>query len=423
MIAALAFKNMLHRPLNTLLSGILLTVSVAMISLLLLLKSQLQQKFEVNIAGVDLVMGAKGSPLQLILSSVYHLDYPTGNIKYTVAQRWMNNPMVESAIPLAYGDNVQGFAIVGTTIDYLEKYGAQCEQGVFFQQPFEVVVGCDVAQKLSLSVGSIFHGTHGGDANGEQHDAHPYRVTGVLARSGTVVDHLVVTPLESVWLSHEVHESPETDPDDDEATQEHHKDGHNNEHHGEGEQSPSTADREITAVLFKFRGPMPIVLWPRLVAEQGNLQVAAPVIELNRLFSLLGIGLDALIGLGWVVMALAALSVFIALYNTLKDRRYELALMRTLGASRIQLMGLLLLESLWLCLIGFTCGILVSRLALWIISGTAASAYHLWLDQFGLLVPEEVWLLLLTLLIGLLAAFIPALKAYRLDISTTLSSD
>ncbi len=430
MIAALAWKNILHKPLNALLSWLLLTASVAIISLLLLLQEQFQQKFEANIQGVDLVLGAKGSPLQLILSSVYHLDNPTGNIDYAEAQKWMKHPFVAKAIPLAYGDSYRGYSIVGTTPDYLEKYGAIMARGQVFQQNFEVVVGAELAQKCQLEVGTEFFGTHGTAKEGEEHHEHAYRVVGLLAPNGTMLDNLILSNLESVWAMHETHHHEGGESGNHHA-EKHYEEGHHeaeNEadgHHEDGHESSShpitqSPTREITAVLLKFRNPMGIMQWPRLIAQSTNMQVASPAIEVNRIFSLFSIGIEALTWLGWAIMALSGLSVFIALYNTLKERRYELALLRTMGAGRGQLMWLVLLESLWLCVAGFASGILLSRVALWLISNASEQAYHFSFDQFGFKWPQEGWLLLLTLGIGLVAALIPALKAYSLNISKTL---
>ena len=138
MITKIAWKNIWFKPLNTALSIILLTASVAIITLLILLQEQFERKFSDNIEGIDLVLGAKGSPLQLILSSVYQVDAPTGNIDYAEAKTWMNNPMVKTAIPLAFGDNYRGFRIVGTTQDYLKKFNVQIAQGKTFNKNFEV---------------------------------------------------------------------------------------------------------------------------------------------------------------------------------------------------------------------------------------------------------------------------------------------
>lgn len=129
MIAKIAWRNLWFKPLNTTLSIILLTASVAIISLLILLQEQFENKFSKNINGVDLVLGAQGSPLQLILSSVYQLDSPTGNINYKEAEVWMKHPFVETAIPLAFGDNYLGYKIVGTTTDYITKFGGTFVEG------------------------------------------------------------------------------------------------------------------------------------------------------------------------------------------------------------------------------------------------------------------------------------------------------
>ena len=136
MITKIAWKNIWFKPLNTALSIILLTASVAIITLLILLQEQFEKKFNDNIDGIDMVLGAQGSPLQLILSSVYQVDAPTGNIDYTEAKKWMNHPFVETAIPLAFGDNYRGYRIVGTTPEYLTKYGAEINEGKVLDHNF-----------------------------------------------------------------------------------------------------------------------------------------------------------------------------------------------------------------------------------------------------------------------------------------------
>jgi putative ABC transport system permease protein len=268
-------------------------------------------------------------------------------------------------------------------------------------------------------LGQRFFGTHGTAVEGEEHHEHAYRVVGILAPNGTVLDNLILSNLESVWAMHDHEEEHNHEARDTGKTESRHD--HDTEAHHEtteGEQH-----REITAVLFKFRGPMAIVQWPRMVAKQTDMQLASPVVEMNRIFSLFGIGIEALTWLGWAIMGLSALSVFIALFNTLKERRYELALLRTLGGSRAQLLWLLLLESLWLCAAGFVSGIVLSRSALWLVSRATEREYRFSLDRFGFQWPGEGLLLLLTLGTGLLAALLPALKAYRLDISKTLANE
>src|SRR5690606_33711356 len=143
MISKIAWKNTWFKPLNTFLSIVLLTASVSIISILILLQKQFEEKFSSSMDNIDLVLGAKGSPLQLILSSVYQIDAPPGNIAYPEAELWMNNPMVESAVPLAYGDNYLGYKIVGTSDNYFTYFDLKLTEGTFFTKDFEVVVGAN----------------------------------------------------------------------------------------------------------------------------------------------------------------------------------------------------------------------------------------------------------------------------------------
>jgi putative ABC transport system permease protein len=400
MITKLAWKNMWFKPLNTLLSLILLTASVAIISLLVLLQEQFEKQFSNNIDGIDMVIGAQGSPLQLILSAVYHIDAPTGNIDYAEAKTWMNHPFVEKAIPLAFGDNYRGFRIVGSETSYIEHYGASLQQGKLFEQSFEVVLGSEVAQKMQLSVGDTFVGTHGDAEEGHVHDEHPYVVVGILESTGKVIDNLIICSIESVWAVH---------------------DEHDHDHDHEAEDHVHEISSEITAVLIKFKSKMGLVTWPRLIPQNTKMQGALPAIEINRLFSLFGIGLQALEYLAFGIMLISGISIFIALYNRLRDRKYEFALMRVNGASRFQLLKLVLLESMFLCLVGFLLGIVISRIGLLLISSTTDDQFKMAFDPFVILWEKEGILFAVTIFVGLLAALIPAIKAYSLNISKTLA--
>lgn len=415
MIFKIAWKNMWFKPLNTVLSIILLTASVAIISLLILLQKQFEKQFSSNIDGVDLVIGAKGSPMQLILSSVYQMDAPTGNINYKEAQIWMKHPFVKTAIPLAFGDNYRGFKIVGTTEEYLKKYDAKITSGTIFNKKFEVVLGSEVAQKMNLKVGDKFFSSHGDAAEGEVHEEYPYVVKGIASPTGKVVDNLILSNIESVWAMH--HHEEESTP----AEVHHHEEGEEHDHHHEETHSHDD-NHEITAVLVKLKNKMGFVLWPRLIAQNTNMQAVSPAIEINRLFSLFGIGLDALQYLAYGIMLISGISIFIALYNTLKERKYEFALMRVSGASRSQLLILVLFESILLCLVGFIFGTIVGRLGLYFISTSTQQDYKMAFNPLEFAVKEEGILFLTTIFVGIIAALIPAVKAYRLNISKTLAN-
>lgn len=426
MIAKLAWRNIWFKPLNTLLSVILLASSVAIITVLILLQKQFEEKFSNTIDGVDLVLGAQGSPMQLILSSVYHIDNPTGNISYDSAKVWMNHPFIEKAIPLAFGDNYRGFKIVGTNSDYLDKYKAKIAKGKMFEKNFEVVIGSEIATKLNLKVGDSFFGSHGDAAEGEVHEDFKYKITGIAAPTGSVIDNLILCTIPSVWQMHGSHE--EENPAHGEEGHVHEESEHvhteacNHEHEHHEDMTLDEPNMEITAVLLKFRNKMGIVMWPRIIAQNTKMQAASPAIEVNRIFSLFGVGLTALQYLAYAIMLISGISIFIALYNRLKERKYEFALMRINGASRTQLLSLIMMESLILCFVGFVFGTIFGRFALQFISNTAEDDFKMAFNPLELVWDKEMALFLATMIVGIIAALIPAIKAYKLNISKTLAN-
>ncbi len=403
----ISWANLRAKPLSSFLSGLLMTLGITIISLLLLLNKQLDEQFRRNVRGTDMVLGAKGSPLQLILSSVYQLDAPVGNIPLAEAERLTRNPMIKLAIPLSLGDNFKSFRIVGTNQKFLTHYGATVAMGHTFQQPMEVVIGPNVATATSLKIGDSFNGSHGLDANGEAHNQLSYKVVGILNPTNTTADQLILTNLASIWAIHDTGHATEAHTNGDP-----HSDA-------DPDADRTQPDREITSMLIKFRNPMGMML-ARNINANSNLQAALPNIEISRLFSLLGVGIDTLQALALAIIIIAGISVFVSLYNSLKERRYELALMLSMGATRAQLFGLLLLEGLALALIGFVLGLIVSRLGLLALSSNLAQQYHYSLTDMAILLQE--WLVLIAAtLIGLLAAALPSLGIYRMNISQTLA--
>lgn len=424
MIAKLAWKNIWFKPLNTILSIVLLTSSVAIITTLILVEKQFEEKFTKNIDGVDLVMGAQGSPLQLILSSVYHVDAPTGNISYDSVKVWMQHPFVEKAIPLAFGDNYRGFKILGTTTDYLEKYDAKIAEGKIFEKNFEVVIGSEIAQKLNLKIGDEFFGSHGDAAEGHVHEEFAYKVVGIAAPTGKVVDNLILCTIPSVWQMHgdHIHESEESENPAHGEEGHVHVEGDDHDHDHHHDMTLDEPGMEITAVLLKFRNKMGIVTWPRIIAQNTKMQVASPALEVNRLFSLFGIGIQALQYLAYGIMLISGISIFIALYNTLKERKNEFALLRVNGAKRMQLMQLVLIESLLLCIVGFIFGTVLGRVSILWISASSEQDFKMSFNPYEFLWNKEGVLFLLTIGVGIVAALIPAIKAYKLNISKTLAN-
>lgn len=416
MIAKLAWKNIWFKPLNTLLSIILLTSSVAIITTLILVEKQFEEQFSSNIEDVDLVLGAQGSPLQLILSSVYQVDAPTGNINFDSAKVWMQNPFVEKAIPLAFGDNYRGYKILGTTTDYLEKYKATLAEGKLFEKNFEVVIGSEIAQKLNFKIGDEFFGSHGDAEEGEVHDEFAYKIVGIAKPTGKVVDNLILCTIPSVWQMHHGHDENPAHGEEGHV----HVDGE--EHQHEADLTLDEPNMEITAVLLKLRNQMAKLTWQRIVPQNTKMQAVSPAFEVNRLFGLFGIGISALQYLAYGIMLISGISIFIALYNTLKERKNEFALMRVNGAKRVQLLTVVMIESILLCVVGFIFGTVLGRVAISLLSKSSESDFKMSFNPYEFLWEKEGTLFLLTIFVGFIAALIPAIKAYNLNISKTLAN-
>jgi putative ABC transport system permease protein len=202
----IAWKYLRARPLAALLNVLLLALGLASINFLLLVQHQVQQSFERDLQGIDVVVGAKGSPLQLILAGVFHIDVPSGNIPLVDVQELAKNPSVKTLIPISLGDSFAGYRIVGTTADYIALYNAQVARGSMWAAPMQSVAGHDAAQAMlaiGVQPGMAFVGNHGLGAKGHPHGESPYSLVGVLAKCNCVLDRLILTMTESVWQVHE----------------------------------------------------------------------------------------------------------------------------------------------------------------------------------------------------------------------------
>jgi putative ABC transport system permease protein len=397
-LTRLAWANLRAAPITSALNLGLLALGTATIVVLLLLSHQLSETLTRDSEGIDLGLGAKGSAVQLILASVYHADFPTGNISYKEAQRWTEDRRVDRAIPLSLGDSARGFRIVGTTHDYPALYGAGLAEGRLWEQKLEAVIGARVALATGLRPGDLVTGSHGLFELDDRHADSPYRVVGILASTGNVVDRLILTGLDSVWAVH--------------------GDGHDHEH---GDDPDEEDDREITAMLMSYASPIAAVSLPNQINAESNLQAAAPAMELARLLQIVGLGLDGLRTFALILIVSAAFSVFGAMYGALQARRGELAMMRCLGGTRGELMASLLIEGLLLGLAGTALGLLIGHATVELVGSAFAASRGVTLTG-AILLREELWLAGAMVLVALAAAAVPAWQAYRTDVSRTLAS-
>ena len=390
-----AWRMLLARPGAALLNVLLIALGVATMTVLLLVSTQMERSFEKDLAGVDVVVGAKGSPLQMILAGLLHVDVPAGNIPLEAAQELARDPRVKQLIPVSLGDSYEGFRIVGTTGQLLDLYQAKMDSGQIFTLPMNVVVGADVADKLAIN--DTFSGTHGLGGGGEVHDKSQYTVVGQLQRCGCVLDRLILTSLESVWQVHE--KEIALDEADKKALQE---------------------EREITFGLIQYASPLAAVSFPRFVNQSTELQAAAPAVEITRLFRMIGVGTQVLQAFAAVLLAVAATGLWMSLTAALRERRGDLAMLRMLGASPSRVAGLLLIETLLLALAGWAIGVALGHLLTSLI-GYLLEAERSLMISGALVLPQELLLLAGVLCLSVVAVAWPLRQVYRQDVLKQLN--
>jgi putative ABC transport system permease protein len=404
----IVWSYLFARPLSTVLNIVLLSLGVSVITILILFNNQLQQKISENTMGIDLVVGAKGSPMQLILCNIFHVDFPTGNIKLVEAERIANNRLVKNAIPLALGDSYHGYRIIGTNENYTKVYNAELASGKWFHSDMEVVVGANVASALKLNLLDEFESNHGLSMEGHAHAEHGFTVKGILKPTGSVVDNLIFTSIESMWM---VHDGAEIVSDTSMQR---------------SKLVPSVplsdSTREITSVLIEYRSPMGAIQLPRIVNSQSSMQAASPAFETARLFSILGVGFDIITGFAYLLVFISGLSIFIALYNALKERKYDMSIMRTMGATRSQLFITIVLEGVTLTFIGCVVGVILGHTVMMILASAVTGVAKAGIT--GVIFYNEEWIILAaSLFLGVLCSVIPAIQVYRTDISKVLATN
>ena len=419
---ALILSSLKSRWLNSLLSVFLTAFGVMLALLIVEFGHHVQNRLSADGKGIDIVVGAKGSPLQLILSSVYHIDIPTGNIEYDEAQKWMKNPQVKTAIPLALGDNWYGFRIVGTTPAYMDHYHVELSQGGVWQKPYEAVAGSSVG----LAVGAEFSGAHGLMQGGHVHENEKYKIVGVMKPTGTVLDRLILTSVDSVLDIHGLESVGEHEHHHDEGHEheghDHAEEGHQHEQHEheEGEHHHDhEGEPEITALLLTTKSPVANINLPRSINRESALQAANPALEMARLTSMLGLGSQTFAFLSAVLIVISALSVFAGLAGSLENRAGDLAVLRALGYAKPRLFKIIMAEGLVIVTAGIALGIALGFTGFCVLTrivtplSASGAEIHISFDLF--------MVVFAVLAAGVIAALVPAIRASRIDVARQLA--
>ncbi len=423
----IAWGYLWNRKFTTFLTILSVALAVALISSVLTLREETRKRFEEEGQAFDLVVGAKGSPLQLVLSSVYFMDNPTGNIPWSVYEQIKNDKeYVQSAFPIALGDNYQGFRIVGTVPELFqhkwvspftgeERHPFRLKQGKIFEKPFEAVLGGLVARETGLKVGDTFISSHGfiklpEMLGGHDHEQHPYTVVGIFEFSNSPFDRAIFTSVDSVWDIHAHHDEKEREKAEDS----------NKEGEIRYEEWGKDPRSMVTAVLVQLQSPALRFQYREMIRESTVAMSATPVEEIAKLFEqFLGTAKTVLLAVGYLVVIISALSIMIGLYLAIIQRRRDLAIMRALGASRIEIFGSVLIEAFLVTTLGIVAGYLLGGVISHIVGYYLSQKYGLSITSF-ILTTEHITSFATVAVVGLLAGIIPAWQAYKRNIARDL---
>jgi putative ABC transport system permease protein len=403
--ASLAFAYLRRRWGQAMLSALVGALGIAAVLTALVGFDALPRAARQAYGGVDLVVGPKGSALDLVLCCALHVADPRGLVSQKEATEAVANPMMRAAAPIGLGDNVQGWRIVGTTPALLEIYHARLATGAMWTDKLQAVAGALAARALNLKLGDSFVGAHGLAAGGEAHDKFPYKVVGILAPTGTVLDRLVLTDIETVRYVHV-----------EQAKAEKAERGSSDEDEG-----VSLTPGAATAVVAGFRVPTAAILMLRQIDGMEGLSAANPSLEIARLLSYARPLTVTAAGFGLLLVAIATVGAAVGLLTAMAGRTRDLALLRALGASRAGLAMVVFSEAAMMATGALVLGALLS----W---GLLSLAGDVLSEQTGLLLRPQLGIAEIagviggTILVTVVAAALPALRAMHTDIEELLQS-
>jgi len=406
----IAWSYLWNRKLTTSLTVLSVALGVGLIYSVLTLREETRKRFDDEGQSFDVVVGAKVSPLQLVLSALYFMDVPTGNILLSDYEALKKHEDVTAAFPVCLGDTYHGFRIVGTTRDLFDYQWTSAStgevrapfrlaQGRFFEQSMEAVLGSTVARTEGLKVGDTFIGAHGfvqlPDDLAERHESHPYTVVGILAPSGSPNDRAIFCTMDSVWKVHGDHASGD---------------------------SKREASNEVTAVLIALESPSLRFQFVEYVNDAFNAMATIPINQISNLYAnVLGTAKSVLLSVGYLVVVISAISILIGLYLSILQRKRDLAVMRALGASAYEIVSSVLIEAFLVTLLGIVAGWVIGNGVCWGIGLYLTRWYGLTIGIFGMPTPEEVGAFATVALVGLVAGILPAWQAYQTDVARDLA--
>ena len=372
-------------------SILLMILGVTIITLSVLVNQITKNTFTKNNPNLDVVVGAKGSPLQLVLSSIHHIDIPTGNISYKNAKKIMKHPAIKFGVPISLGDNFQNYRIVGTDKKFLKLYDAELEIGSMWEKPMQSVIGSNVANFTKLKIDNFFVGSHGLIDTGDIHSEQPYKVVGILKKTGTILDNLIITSLDSVW----------------------------NLHSNQNDILKNSDSLEVTALLLKYKNKTSVFSFPRLINKNTSMQAASPNLEISKLFKLTGGAHKIINYLSIIIVSLSFAGILFTLLNNINERKYDLAILRTLGFTRERIFSIILIEGMTISILGSFIGLILGGIVYKCIEFFSLLGRNIVTGQLDFIY-EILTIWFVILIISFLTCLIPGIKVYKQNIRNTL---
>ena len=406
-------RSLRQHALSTLITTLSIALGTGLVMAVIGIKAQSVAAFTGGQIGFDAVLGARGSPLQLVLNTVFHLETSPGNIPWTMYQAMKNDSRVELAVPYALGDNYHGFRIVGTTTALFTKF--EYRDGVRFQAQGngrffdptrqEAVLGSYAAQNLGLGVGDNFTPYHGLVFDKSMRHDERYTVVGVLEPTNSPSDRVIWIPIEGIYRM----------------------EGHVLRGDGEdfvaqpGQEIPDE-HKEVSAVMLKFRNPQIGFIMDATVNKQGKVATLAWPIGavMARLFDKIGWMNQILALVSYLVVVVAGGSILASVYNSINERRREFAILRALGARRETVFAVIVLEAASIAALGVIIGFIVYGAIFTGASTIVRAQTGIVLDMLKLH-PVFVIAPVCVILLGAVAGVVPAVKAYQTDVATNLT--
>lgn len=438
-IASLAIKSFRNRKLSVGLAIGSIALSVALLLGVEILRSEARSSFTNTVSGTDLIVGARSGSVNLLLYSVFRIGNPTNNIDWHSYEEVSKLPGVKWSIPLSMGDTHAGFRVVGTDDSYIEHYRyardrhLKLQQGVWFDNEDETVLGAEVAASLGYQLGDKIVVAHGaGDESFIKHDEEPFRVVGILAATGTPVDRTVHVSLAGFDHMHEAWQTTDDEHDHDplaakvadkgHAPEELH-DEHEMEHHAEEDDLHAEGEHHdeeyaISAFLLGLESRAAAIGLQRRINqfEHEPLSAILPGVALLELWEIVGLVERTLRSISLLTVIVGLSSMLIILMTSINERRREMAILRALGARPGHVFALILGEASTITLSGIGLGIMLVYGFFILGQGWIASTFGLFIE-LNLMTPNLVYSVLLIALVGCLIGLIPGIRMYRYSLA------